>query len=98
VARVLFTRSADSDTAKIIADLGAKAGRRVAERYDGDFKGIYRQLAKYPESGAPRPHLGKHVRIFVVDPYIIFFEYADADDIPRFRDEPFFDGCRRITE
>ena len=80
MARIVITPEADADSASIIADLAEKAGARVADRYEADFDGVYDRLADYPQSGAPRPRLGKHVRICVVSPYTIFYEHAEGDD------------------
>jgi toxin ParE1/3/4 len=80
VARVVITSPVDADTAYIISDLGAKAGANVAARYNADFGRLYERLADHPKSGAPRPRLGKHVRICVVSPYTLFYEYSEADD------------------
>ena len=80
MARVVITASADADTAYIIADLGAKAGANVAVRYDADFHRLYERLSDHPESGAPRPRLGKQVRICVVSPYVVIYQHIEADD------------------
>jgi toxin ParE1/3/4 len=80
VARVAFTASADADSAKIIADLTAAAGANVADRYDADFDKLYERLSDHPKSGAPRPALGRYVRICVVLPYIVIYEHIEADD------------------
>jgi toxin ParE1/3/4 len=80
VARVVIAASADADTAYIVADLAAKAGASVAARYDADLDALYRRLEQFPESGSPRPALGRLVRIGVVSPYSIIHEYIEADD------------------
>jgi plasmid stabilization system protein ParE len=80
VARIIVTPEADADSAFIIADLTKKAGANVADRYEADFDRLYDRLADHPESGAPRPRLGKHVRICVVLPYILFYEHSEDDD------------------
>lgn len=80
MARVVITSSADADTAHIITDLGAKAGANVADRYDADLDMIYDRLASHPQSGAPRPALGAHVRICVVSPYVVIYEYIETND------------------
>ena len=80
MARVAITASADADTASILADLAAKAGANVAARYDADFDALYRRLEQFPESGSPRPALGRLVRIGVVSPYNVIHEYVEADD------------------
>lgn len=80
MARIIVTPEADADSAFILADLAKKAGANVADRYEADFDSVYDRLADHPQSGAPRPRLGKDVRICVVSPYILFYEHAEADD------------------
>lgn len=80
MARVVVTSPADADTADIIAYLAAKAGYNVAARYIAAFEKLYDRLADHPESGAPRPVLGPHVRIGVVSPYIVIYEHDETDD------------------
>lgn len=81
MARVILTSLADADAAYVITDLGAKAGANAADRYDTDFDKLYERLARYPESGAPRFILGPHVRICVVSPYVVIYEYRETTDI-----------------
>lgn len=81
MARVVVTAAADADTARIIADLAAKGGARVAARYNAQFEKVFDRLAVFPASGAPRPRLGAHVRICVVSPYTVFYEHVRADDL-----------------
>ena len=80
MARVVITSTADADSAYIIADLGAKAGANIADRYDADLEKLYERLGNHPKSGAPRPALGAHVRICVVSPYVVIYEHIEADD------------------
>jgi toxin ParE1/3/4 len=80
VARVVITDPADADSTEIIRDLTAKAGELVADRYEAEFDAVYRRLEQFPESGSPRPVLGRLVRVGVVSPYIIVHEYLEADD------------------
>jgi plasmid stabilization system protein ParE len=51
VARVVVTASAEADTARIIADLAAKAGARGAARYASEFEQVFERLVDFPESG-----------------------------------------------
>lgn len=80
MARIVFTLDADADSASIIADLAAKAGPHVADRYEADFDAVFDRLAEHPESGAPRKKLGARVRICVVSPYAIIYEYEASED------------------
>lgn len=80
MARVVVTPEADADLAFIIEDLFEKAGARVANRYEADFDSVLNRLVDLPQSGAPRPSLGKHVRICVVSPYVVIYEHISADE------------------
>jgi toxin ParE1/3/4 len=80
VSRVVITSTADADTAHVIALLAAKAGKGVAARYNADFDKVYERLAYKPESGSPRYALGRHIRMCVVSPYVIIYEYIESDD------------------
>ncbi len=81
MAHVSLTGTADSDTAEIISYLDAQAGRDVAARYIGAFEDVYDRLAAYPQSGSPRSTLGSEIRISVVAPFVIIYEYIEADDL-----------------
>jgi toxin ParE1/3/4 len=80
VARIIITSPADADTAKMIADLAASAGAFVAERYNARLDSLYDRLSDFPEIGAPRPLLGPHVRISIISPYLVIYEYDKAAD------------------
>ncbi len=95
MARIVITASADADTAFILGDLAAKAGADVAARYDSDFDALYRRLERFPESGAPRPALGRLVRIGIVSPYNLIHETIEADDAVTIM--RIVHGRRRIT-
>jgi toxin ParE1/3/4 len=95
VARVIVTPSADADTAEIIAHLAAKAGYRVADKYNASFEQLYDMLADFPDSGAPRPKVGAHIRIGIVSPYIAIYRHTEAEDTVRVL--RIVHGSRRIT-
>ncbi len=75
MARVVVSPVAQADTATIIRDLAAKAGHGVAAGYAASFEALYDRLAAHPESGAPRPSYGRHVRIELVLPYVVAYRY-----------------------
>jgi toxin ParE1/3/4 len=79
--RIVFTEAAESDTAFIYADLHAKAGKQTVLKYRALFKSLYERLAGFPDSGAPRPKVGRTVRIGVVFPYIVLYRHVEADDL-----------------
>jgi len=80
MARVVIASSADADYAAIITDLAAKAGWRTAAKYDAIFEGLYDRLADHPRSGAPRPALGRNIRIGVVTPFIVIYRHDDGSN------------------
>ncbi len=81
MARVVITGPADADSAEIIGDLTAKAGELVADRYEAEFEALYLRLATFPESGSPRPKLGRFIRIGLVSPYMVVYRHAPGDDL-----------------
>jgi toxin ParE1/3/4 len=80
MARLVFAAIADADTAGIIDDLAEKAGRLTALKFSALFERVYDRLERYPKSGAPRPVLGRGVRICVVAPFIIIYRFTEEND------------------
>ncbi len=80
MAQVLLTSPADADIGGIIAYLACKAGNTLAARYVASFEKLFNRLADYPDSGPLRPALGPQVRISIVAPYIVIYEYDAAGD------------------
>ncbi len=96
MARVIVSLLAQSDTARIIADLASKAGYEVAERYAADFDKLHARLAAHPDSGPRRPAIGRDVRIGIVSPYITIYEHdRQGDTVTIFR---VIHGRRAITD
>jgi toxin ParE1/3/4 len=95
VARVLITDPADADSAAIISDLTTKAGELVADRYEAEFDALYRRLEAFPESGSPRPKLGRFIRVGLVSPYVVVYRHAPDDDLVAI--VRIVHGRRRIT-
>jgi toxin ParE1/3/4 len=80
MARVVIASTADADTAGILLDLAAKAGHRVAQKYDGLFERLYDRLEDHPASGAPRPAIAPDIRIGIVSPYTVIYRHSLEDD------------------
>lgn len=95
MARVLITDPADADSVAIIGDLTSKAGELVADRYDAEFDALYRRLEAFPESGSPRPKLGRFIRIGLVSPYVVVYRHIPDDDLVAI--VRILHGRRRIT-
>ena len=81
MARVVITAPADADTAEILDYLERKAGRDTAARYSRSFEKLYERLADHPDSGAPRPAFGRHMRIGLVLPYVVIYRHDRAGDV-----------------
>jgi plasmid stabilization system protein ParE len=75
MARVVVSTVAQADTAVILRDLASKAGLGVAADYTASLEALYDRLAVYPDSGAPRPAYGRHVRIGLVWPYVVAYRH-----------------------
>ena len=76
MATVNLLLAASLDLEEIASYLLREAGAAVAERFARDFEHILDQLAAFPGSGAPRPRLGRDIRIAIVTPYIFIYRYV----------------------
>jgi plasmid stabilization system protein ParE len=52
----------------------------VAENYLSALDALYDRLASFPASGPRRPGLGAHIRIGVLEPYVVFYRYVPGSD------------------
>lgn len=68
MARVAIAPLASIDHEEIVTYLACEAAPDVVTRYIASFRELFAHLAKYPESGAPRPQYGKGTRLRVVWP------------------------------
>ena len=74
VVSIIVTEPAKQDVRDILSNLREHQGLAVAARYAASFKAVYRDLAQWPGSGAPRPELGPNTRIKIVSPYLFFYD------------------------
>ena len=81
MTRLVVTKRAQVDIETIALDLGFRAGNATASRYVGDFHRFYDQIARFPSSGAPRPRLGKGIRMGSIRPYAIIYRFDLANDM-----------------
>jgi toxin ParE1/3/4 len=95
MARVVVTEPADADTAEIQAYVEREAGIPTASKYSNSFESLYERLTAHPDSGAPRPALGRHVRIGIVAPYVVIYRHVADDDVVAII--RVVHGSRRIT-
>jgi toxin ParE1/3/4 len=80
MARIIVTDPASDDQAAILLDLHAQAGMRTTIKYRTLFARHFDLLAEHPAIGAPRPGLGPRIRIGIVLPYIVIYEYDESTD------------------
>jgi toxin ParE1/3/4 len=76
----VITVTADADTEGILTYLADQAGRRTAAKFDALLERLYDRLAAHPGIGAPRPALGRNIRIGIVSPCIVIYRHTQADD------------------
>ena len=81
MTRLVVTKRAQVDIETIALDLAFRAGNATASRYVGDFHRFYDQIARFPSSGAPRPKLGKGIRMGSIRPYAIIYRFDLANDV-----------------
>lgn len=81
MVRLILSQLAQGDTAAIARDLADRASYDVAAKYLGLFEKLYLQLLDHPASGAPRPALGKSIRLGIVSPYVILYRYDERTDV-----------------
>jgi len=80
MTRLTVTADAERDTGYILSYLARKAGHEIAERYANQFRATIECLLHWPENGALRPQLGEAVRIAVVSPNVLIYEYSRSGD------------------
>jgi toxin ParE1/3/4 len=80
MTRLVVTADAEGDLSKILSFLERKAGPIIAAEYGRRFRSTLERLVDLPETGAPRPSLGPNVRIGIVSPYVLIYEFMQADD------------------
>jgi toxin ParE1/3/4 len=80
MTRLVVTADAERDASEIILFLVREAGPAVAADYVSRFRFTLERLVELPETGAPRPSLGPNVRIGIVSPYILIYDFVRGDD------------------
>lgn len=95
MTQVIVSPEADTDFLAILDRLIDVAGHSVAGRYASDLRSIYQRLSTFPEIGSPRPALGARIRIVVLLPYVVIYEYLSREDAVRV--VRIVDGRRSIT-
>ena len=72
-AQIVFSRAASRDIEIILDYLTREAGPGVAANYRRSMLRLFALLADHPALGAPRPKLGRSVRMCVIAPYLVLY-------------------------
>lgn len=92
---VYVFRRAQYDFDEILNRLEDVAGARIASRYATSLTQAINRLEEFPGTGAPRPRLGKDMRVAIVTPYLVIYRHAlGSDTVEILR---ILHGRRRIT-
>jgi toxin ParE1/3/4 len=81
VAVIRVSPAALADIEEIMDYLIAVAGQALAAKYEHDFNALFERIAAHPGIGAPRPKLGRNVRIMTVTPFSIYYDGAPTSDL-----------------
>ena len=81
MARLIVTSRARADIRQIIDYLEAHAGRSVALRFALEFDAAFDQIAELPMIGSPRAEFGPYTRLWIVNPYLVYYDFDAAGDI-----------------
>jgi toxin ParE1/3/4 len=76
VTRLVVSRNAENDMASILTDLEQEANAVVAEEFGCYVRRALLRLIQFPNSGAPRPEVGRDARVAVVYPYLLIYDHA----------------------
>ena len=80
MTRLVVTADAETDANEIVDYLAREASARVAEDYGRKLRLCIERLVESPGIGSRRPTLGADIRIGIVWPYILIYDYTLADD------------------
>jgi toxin ParE1/3/4 len=80
MTRFVITPEAEGDISVILKYLRREAGVLTAEDYRRRIRETIARLRTFPKSGAPRPAFGEFMRIAVVYPYVLFYDYEPRED------------------
>jgi toxin ParE1/3/4 len=81
MTRLVVTADAETDTSEILNYLEREANPRIAEDFGRRFRQAIERFVDLPEAGPPRPALGKDVRVAIVFPYVLIYEYVPGSDV-----------------
>lgn len=77
MAQLVVSPQAELDAAAVFAMLIDTAGPDIGMRYRRDIESLFERLIMFPQSGVERPAPGRNIRIGVVAPYVVIYDYRD---------------------
>ena len=75
MARFFVAHAARADIHRIVDYLETSASKAVALRFALAFDAVFDRIADIPGVGSPRAEFGPNVRLSIVDPYLVFYDY-----------------------
>ena len=83
MAKLLVTPPAEADISQILDHLDIEASPSVADNTNAAFVRAFEKLITFRGIGTPRAKFGSDVRNWTVEPFVIYYRYADATDVVR---------------
>ena len=83
MATLEIAQPAEADFDAVLKYLSFEAGQAVSRKFGDSLLKAFDRLTEFPGAGAARPRLSRDVRIWTVEPYVVFYRYAAKDDIVR---------------
>jgi toxin ParE1/3/4 len=77
---LVVTAHASRDFDTILGHLSDVAGQQTAAAYAKRFADTLERIEQFPGAGPQRPALGPNTRVAIVLPYVLIYDYSEADD------------------
>jgi plasmid stabilization system protein ParE len=81
MTRLIVAAEAEGDIENILAYLEREAGRATAIAYAERFAEAMERIVAFPGHGPGRPQLGPTARIAIVYPYLLIYDFDEAQDL-----------------
>jgi len=81
MTRLVISSRAHRDMDELTIYLAEHAGWSTAAKYVDLLDALYEAIKVHPLSGAPRPRVGRSIRIGIVSPYIAVYRYDESADL-----------------
>ncbi len=80
MSRLIVAAHAERDLDNILTYREDTAGQGAAHAYAQRFADTLERIELFPGAGPRRAALGPHTRVTIVLPYVLIYDYNDADD------------------